>query len=673
MFISTALRGAAFTRPFVRLVLAAFLTGLPIAGVHAQSCELSFKVSGDRAHGWTYEATDAGTGVGAGDALAAMKTLAGPEGFTVGKESLSGDLGTLKLVQPASAVARSYTVDISAATGSVSMKTDLPSGMDANPESVRTYMCGLLAKVRPSSQIASGTGVIAGASGAGSPAVPKPFSPEQTAALCMANVAVNVEEVDDSREVIGSWTLYDGGGDAHAAFGRLKQLAASEPGMRVASERYVGQQGTLELVSTPVPATNDPADDVPIRVDVDAGMGAVSVVDTMRRSTAALGGWPAYHVCRMAAIASGTPLPAKPGAAAPEAPRRKLFNNPFKKQESPLNAVLAKRYAAQKAESDAQEAFYERATHAGKAFVIVPVLSMERKYRGIDTRTLQTQKIAPFWADGSANVQWRASGAQGDGMIVGAWTNLTRVGLHGFLDVVDIGKARYALYVVDPGKYELVAAAMESRGGFIPKPPGGKPVSATIGTYATKNTTDRFYAIGQEWHDATFEAHSYDQSYCMREIVGSGQCVQWGSDRQHYDTQTSAAGYRDKLETKMVPGLTITTELTKPFASFEVARDDVALVDGFMLDRDGPAIDPNGCKASGNGATCGLTELVLWRLPAALQELKDGLAASGESPAKPTLFSKAVAKGLTVHARALHEPLDGYQAGWARQYELKAH
>lgn len=680
MFMSRAHRGAASPKSIVRLAIVAGFLVLPFATVQAaESCESTFKSSGSKLSGLSFEAIDADTGVSAGDAIIAMKALAGPEGFTVGKQSLSGGRGSLQLVQPASAVARSYTVDVSATNGIVSMKSDLPSGMDASAPAVKTYMCGLLAKVRPGRipAVDAVTSPEQGVSG-GVPApapranvLPVPFSPEKTAALCNANVAVNVEFADDTRATIGSWTLFDNGEDAHASMARVKQAVVSSPGMRVVSERYFGRQGTIELMSSPVPATNDPADDVPMRVDVDTGMGAVSVVMQTTLGGATFGGWSAYHVCRMAAIATGTPLPAQPGNA-PEKPKRKIFNNPFKKESSASKAI-AERAAVRKAQSDALDALYQRAAHAGKAFVIVPVLGMDRKYKDLDTKQVQTEKMAEFWADGSASVQWRASGEKAEELSIGPWTNLTRVGLHGFVEYVDVGKARYALYLVDPGDYDLMAARMDRRGGVVPKPTGGKVAAATVGTFVAKNTSDRFYDLTQEWHDATYTTNGYDQSYCALQEMPSGRCIQWGSQRQQYQTQTSAAGYRDKIKAKMVPGLSTTAELAKPFASFVVAAGDIVLLDGFTLDREGVEVDANSCKAFGDGAKCGLTDFVLWRLPAVPRDVQAGLTASLDPVVGARWFSSAVPKVLNVVGKPKPEPMDGYEAGWARQFGLKAH
>jgi hypothetical protein len=122
----------------------------------------------------------------------------------------------------------------------------------------------------------------------------------------------------------------------------------------------------------------------------------------------------------------------------------------------------------------------------------------------------------------------------------------------------------------------------------------------------------------------------------------------------------------------MTPGLAESVELSKPFASFEVSRGDVAMIDGFFMDRNGDQADASSCKASEGGATCQLTGLTLWRIPARIDDVRKNLGTLKEGSTAWRIFSGAKIVPLTVNATAMPDALDGYEAGWARRYIMKA-
>ncbi|MEZ2418016.1 hypothetical protein [Luteibacter sp. RCC_6_2] len=640
----------------------------PFSIVHAaESCEASFNVSPGSSKGHVFEATNAETSLPARDAIAEMKKIAVAEGFKIGDESVRDDHGTLALVQPASASARAFPVDVTADQGRISMKAKLPAGMGGDMGSMKSYMCGLLSKVAAKAPHQVDVNPAASPSPSNvNGSIPVPFTPEQTTELCLANVSREYEVVDDSRVTVTTWTFFDDTDDARKAIDRVKGYLASTPGMSLVSERYHDKQGVVEFTASPVPPTNRPGDDNPMKVEVDEGMGAVGVSSVMPLQSAMLGDWPAYHLCKLAAIASRTPLPPKPDASV-EKPKPAKFSNPFKRSGTASTNVIAKANIVNRG----REAWYERAKYAGKAFLVVPALDVGAKYRGLDTGKLQTEHLAEFWADVSSRTIWRGRG-DGSDVQTGAWSSQSKMGLGGFVHVLSAGKSRYALYAVDPGKYELVGGAIEKRGGALPKPEGVKSAKPAVGSLMVKNTLDRSYEIVKEWHDASYRTQSYDQQYCSRQLAASGQCVEWSSQRQHDRVQTSAAGYSDKVNTKMTPGLAESVELSKPFASFEVSRGDVAMIDGFFMDRNGDQADASSCKASEGGATCQLTGLTLWRIPARIDDVRKNLGTLKEGSTAWRIFSGAKIVPLTVNATAMPDALDGYEAGWARRYIMKA-
>jgi len=486
------------------------------------------------------------------------------------------------------------------------------------------------------------------------------FKPEQTQAICHMNFSPGSAPLDSGRSNYSTWTMYDGGDGAHAAFARAKSRAAASTGMVVTSERYFGKQGQLGISVTPDSSLSINGNQVlSMQVDMDDGMGVISV--SMQTENGQLLAMDAaeFTMCSMVAAATQTPAPPSPGADGEE--RKPIFSNPFRKKDASSSVR-----ESQELQRNVLDALYKRAAQAGKAFVVMPVLDMDTKYREFTTKQLQTEHLAAYFADGTSHSIWRS--VQGGELSAGPWTASYAVGLHGFWGSVVVGKSNYALYMLDPGTYELKAASIERRGGILPTTNGNPMTARGIGTITAVKTLDRFFTVSTKWQDPVYTTQYYDQSYCVQEIAASGRCVTWDTQRLSYQQQAWAGGFKDKIEKNMVPGLTTLAELSKSFASFTVASGEVALVDGFVFDRDSAAIGKDSCKPAGDAVTCALTELGMLRIASSPEDLRQGLAQiKGDSPAR-AIFSAAKPAVLQVNASPLADTKDDYEAGWARRY-----
>lgn len=486
-----------------------------------------------------------------------------------------------------------------------------------------------------------------------------PFTADQTLALCEVNAQPEFDLVDSKLAVTASWTLFDTKEDAHVVLARVKAQLASDTNVTVTGERYDGNHGWLDMSAGPERSPGH------LEVDSDMGLVGVSLESSMKLAVLQRAAM-TFQVCKLAAYATSTPLPTDPSAPKP-AVRGPIFRNPFKREkpDAAATANLAT-YIHGKA------SLYQRARSSGKGFVIVPVTNMTDKYAlGASLGKVKTDQLQDYWAEGSGRTIWRAKGDDKRELVIGAWASQSRVGLRGFVQDVDVGKSVYQLYIVEPGTYDLRGAAMERRNISLPKG-SGKAFGKTLGDFRARFTQDDVFQNGEQWKDPTFITEGYDQSYCVTQLV-DGHCIDSVTQRQYATRQATAGGYEKTIVATAAPGFAASVELATPFASFTVGRGEVALLDGFVLDRSSMDIDPASCKASATSGSCALKEFSPWRVSAAVPAYTARVAnMPATSPVRP-IFEAAKPASLVVNARAMPPPTDGYEAGWASKVERTAH
>jgi len=132
----------------------------PAGPARASTCEANFNSSGSKADGLLFGTWRNFEALDAADAIAQMRAIAQAEDFHVGPEQRKGDAIELTLLQKPTAQARGFPVLVSAnpGNGTLTLIAHLMPQMDADPQAVRSYMCGLLAKVevrRSAEQVAA--------------------------------------------------------------------------------------------------------------------------------------------------------------------------------------------------------------------------------------------------------------------------------------------------------------------------------------------------------------------------------------------------------------------------------------------------------------------------------------------------------------------------------------
>jgi len=661
---------------------AAILCLTPFATAHAaDTCESTFHTKGSMFTGKNFDAHAAVSGATAQSAVAQMKVLAAAEGFEIGADTLAGSNATLEVAQKPEGNSRGFPMTFSADDqGQLALQAALPAGMSASENDMRTAMCSLLARVKPGGAPAPQPGAsVAGANAAvtsGGP-LPIPYTPDESTQLCEANFSDETDAIGGTRSVFGTWTLTSSGEDAHRAMARLKTFLPVIPGTRLVREDYHGAKGVMDIELTGAMFVRTTVMDVPdyrplpVRVEFDGDMGAASLVIRTYAKQQGLDDVLKYAACSMLAAASAGTMPPEPG----HAEKTPTFRNPFKKQVNPAMAKLDDQY---KRKNQGKDALFQRAEHAGKAFVAMPMLFMYKKYPGSNIDQVREEQLVNYWIDLTASVEWRRSGDPASMIRTGATSTMIERGLDGFVYKYPGGggKSDYAIFIVDPGTYELKGTSTEIRRAPMPDMSGTawSPKTA-FGTASFTATQDTEYYKTQQWQDAKYQTKSYNETYCALMDATTGGCVGYNVATHKYAEQTESAGYKDVRQDKQVGGLAMTTELSRPFASFKVGKGDVVFADGFVPDGSSVVIDHDACKqTSEEVATCAMKSFNLIRVPAKAENIAEWQRSGMIAPSLASLLAKAKPAVLTQGAgiSALPEKPGTFDAGWGTRYSEKS-
>jgi hypothetical protein len=661
---------------------AAVLCLAPAAKAYAaDTCESTFQASGNLFKGKNFEAHAVIPGLSAQSAIAQMKLVAAADGFEVGADTLAGSNATLEFAQKPEGNSRGFPINFAADShGQLILKAELPAGIGASEKAMRASMCGMLARVKPGDTPSSTSGAsIAAANPAatGGGALPVPYTPEDSTRLCEVNFSDETDPIGGTRSVFGTWTLTSSGEDAHRAMARLKTFLPTIPGTSMVHEEYHGAKGVIDLNLMGAMFVERSVMDVPdyrplpVRVEFDGDMGAASLVIRTYSKQQGTRDILKYAACSMLAAASAGVMPERPDQAQ-KSPR---FRNPFKKE---VNPAEAKRNDESRRKDQGKDALFQRAEHAGKAFVAMPMLFMYKKYHGTDIDQVREEQLVNYWLDHTASVEWRRSDDSAAMIRTGATSTMFERGLDGFVYKYPGGggKSDYAIFIVDPGTYELKGTSTEIRRAPMPDMSGkewsSKPAFGTASFTATQDTE---YYKTQQWQDAKYETKTYSETYCSLMNATTGGCVGYDVATRKYDQQVASAGYKDVHHDKQVGGLAMTTELSRPFATFKVGRGDVVYTDGFVLDGASVVIDHDACKqTSEDVASCAMKSFNLIRVPAKAENIAEWQRSGMIAPSLATLLTRAKPAAMTMGAgtSALPEKPGTFDAGWGTRYSLKS-
>ncbi len=508
---------------------------------------------------------------------------------------------------------------------------------------------------------------------AGGGALPVPYTPEESTQLCEANFTEVPDFIGGTLPVYGTWTLTSSGEDTHGAIARLKAFLGKIPDTRIAHEEYRGSKGIVDIIALgpmfaePSKVTVPRYAPLEMRVEFDGEMGATSLVIRPWRKQQGTRDILKYAACSMLAAAATGKMPALPE----QLKKTPMFNNPFKKNVDPQFGDEGER------SRQGKDALFQRAEHAGKAFVVMPVLRFLKKYPDMSVDQLREEQLVNFWLDHTAMVEWRRADDPAAMIRVGATWSMIERGLDGYVYALSRnGKSDYTIFIVDPGAYELKGTSTEVRRAPMPdmsaKAWSDRP---SIGTASFKATKDTEYYKTQVWQDAKYQTKTYTETYCALMSATTGGCMGFDVATRKYAEQVDSAGYKEVELDKQVGGLVVTTELSRPFATFKVGKGDVVFADGFILDGASVAVDHDACKqTSEDVASCSMKTFNLIRVPIKAENIAEWQGDRIGVPSLAALFARAKPAAITVASgtSALPEKPGTFEAGWGTRYSLKS-
>lgn len=658
--------------PFVLLIV-------PSAAVHAaDSCEATFSMKGSDSQGYVITAQNPSTGVNAQDAIEMMKKAAAEEEFEIDAPTFTSGEGHLVMRQKASFTTRGFPMEaVATDDGRLTLTATLPKKMGGDQATLRTYACNLVSRVKGNGFKAYTAIPSRFKPSDGSGPMPVPFEPAEVTDICMRVYREQADAADDSKLVYQTFTYFNGTDDARTVMGRIKAKLGGLQGMRVVGETYAARSGFLDIeVNAPAPYIDTVGDYIhassagdlrsfPIRVTVDSAIDQVSIVvspnakqrlDKMKSKLA---------VCSLAAAAGGVPDPVTPPAQEP--PKRKIFNNPFKRND-PMAAMEAENKRNEVIGAKLAQALYERSNYAGKAFVFVPMLNLYLKYQRYSWDQIQTELMADYWQDASSRVIWQLRGSPSISFATGLHTGNEDVGSSGYWTALAHDKTLYALYIVEPGTYDLTGLAVEQRRAELAGTSSVKwKANPTFGLVTAVPTVDNGFYMNSEWQPATYRTSSSPESSCALAVGGVGPCVSYSTQMVSHTEQTSAGHYADVKRRRLEPGVALSAKLTKPLASFTVARSQVVLIDGIL--GGGIHLDKSACKTGDNDvATCALSSATLYKVPASVDGIQKEAGSMQPGPASD-VFTGVTALPITINAnlRPVVDKPGSWEAGWAKQ------
>lgn len=289
---------------------------------------------------------------------------------------------------------------------------------------------------------------------------------------------------------------------------------------------------------------------------------------------------------------------------------------------------------------------YARALEAGRAIVVVPVLNVDEKYRG----TGHEQDPVGLWNNLSSTTRWRREGADST-LRVGHHEGALHAGMPGFHHSFVADRARYLVYVVEPGRYTIDGTSIEMKRTVLPElRPGRLSAASKLGTvYLEPAKYTDFYRT-QEWRDARFAEREVVNSYCSMAIAGGGPCVQWSNHTSTAHDLVAQAGYYDTPKAYAADVVRADTRLARPFASFEVKPGEAVVIDGFYAMHPSFSYDTARCASEARGVRCDLKDFVLARIPGKLDDLRSpsAMAVTANYPSLRAIFGRAVYRELEV-------------------------
>lgn len=626
------------------------------------TCEASFTHGGNAATGLTFAASRTVPGLASNEALTQYKQIAQNQGFQIQHEAVGRKGATLTVNQLPSSTARGFDLHMQADdTGKVSISTTLPPGMTAAPEAFRDNMCTAL------NQLEVGAVIRQTSNADAQPPLWNPTA-QETTDTCMANFSR--DGITGEGETYSTWTL-GSSINIPAAIEKLKAFTSQLSVLHLMGQEIYGNKATLLIrmddVSLVFYDAFDRDPDVrgfTLRLDLDTAIDAVSLSarankeqqtvdkDRMRRLA-----------CMLVAIAAD-------GVPPPDEKKPSRIHNPFKNEQKAAQQQLDSKVQHV---MQARAELYQRAHRAGKAIVFVPMVNVASKYAGTDAKERisggSIYKSTHF--DRTTTFIWQAVGEPKDIFKVGDEMSLRREGLFGYIQSELANKTMYGVYIVTPGRYELVRLSYELADSSLPELDSKRWVeSPKLGMASFAITRNAQLKSHEAWAGPEFEnVKVYNGTSCPY-VVG-GMCAGGSAQYRTEAQMTKAAGWREVVDKSYAGGLATTVTLTKPFAQLEVKPGAIIVTDGFSAIQDSVAYDSAACKQAGDKlVNCAINSLKLFRIPGRTNEIQLTAESAAKVPVIAGFITQATYQPMTINATKLAEKPGTYEAAWATPYSV---
>ena len=303
---------------------------------------------------------------------------------------------------------------------------------------------------------------------------------------------------------------------------------------------------------------------------------------------------------------------------------------------------------------EATDKLFAGALAAGKSVVVTATINLDKYSENPNEHNALyvTSKTGNFVTDYSSISKWNNTLAPANALNVGNSMSGAKMGMQRAFHQFPVGDTVYQIYIVEPGAYSFAGSSYELRRIKAPVVGADSMVSKQgIGRVTLLETKNREFGSEEVWQDAAYDSRRVDTDSCILAIAGSNQCVSWRTDSENVSVQTRAAGYHPVPTEHWVEGLTVTADLSVPFASFTVEPGEAIVVDGLFAEYPGFSFEEASCgRLSSDTIQCQISDYTVTRLPASLEAVRAYDAAGSGYPNLAKVLSTTRHRALQMLA-----------------------
>lgn len=262
----------------------------------------------------------------------------------------------------------------------------------------------------------------------------------------------------------------------------------------------------------------------------------------------------------------------------------------------------------------------------GMALVVIPTVNLDAQAgRDFDDPAVRDK----FARQGSVLMRWQDKTEADFGISAGPGEHRFNKTDIGPIFQTTRGAVTYQVIPVWPGEYQLTRITYQQRRTDLPKLDADLEVLDMKREMAYASLRERvdfdFKKIDSAPKQEEDTSDGLGQGCMMMMRLGDGcdeaaKALRWELNGQ----RAVAAGAAERQE---VPGMDVELSFA-PVASITLSKGDVVLTDGFVLQDGQPVMRTDMCGYWAGERLCGLQSLIVQRLPASLQDLRQARSAA---------------------------------------------